>query len=320
MSSKRSRSLSVSSSGSPDDTSKRPKFSPSQNDEASVGTLTLDSPEAEDQVTALKSLAPSHHANARSGIQRSIAMVLKHDGFSSSTPEALEGFTGLVESYLESLINETKRFALSARRDRPIPADFEAVLRQFNLPTSSLKPHLKNPLPAHTIAPAYQSAYVEDEEAYTTLPLLGPELSGKADKDAKKYIPPSFPDFPSRHTYKFTPQEDTNTRDSKKIREEAARTSQHGEDALRRLVRASKMRKQKEAKSLVERDNQGKERFRLWESTMRRFMGTDQRGENTDQVEIADHSMIVNGDAAFSRNEVSRPSKRSAPLSSSTGN
>jgi hypothetical protein len=64
----------------------------------------------------------------------------------------------------------------------------------------------------------------------------------------------------------------------------------------------------------VERDTHGKERFRLWESTMKRFMTTDGRGENTDEMEIADHSMIVNGEALFSRKEVPRVGKRSAAL------
>ncbi|KAG6001140.1 hypothetical protein E4U21_004674 [Claviceps maximensis] len=312
------RSLSVSSIESPADMIKRPKPD-SPGKEAAFGKLPkVDSSEVEDEVVAVQLMVPSRHANARVGIQRSIAMVLKHDGFVSSTPEAMESFTSLVETYLDSLIEETKRFALASRRDHPIPLDFEAVLRQFNLPTSSLKPHLKNPLPTDALAPSYQYVHEADEEAYAILPLLGPELSSQEDKDAKKYIPSSFPDFPSRHTYKFTPQEETDTRDSKKIREEAARTAQHGEDALRRLVRASKMRQQKEAKSLVERDSHGKERFRLWEATMKRFMGADHRGENTEQVEIADHSMIVNGDAAFARKEVSRHGKRSSPLTSST--
>lgn len=52
----------------------------------------------DDESMATKSLAPSHHANARAGIQRSIAMVLKHDGFASASPEAMESFTGLVET------------------------------------------------------------------------------------------------------------------------------------------------------------------------------------------------------------------------------
>ena len=162
--------------------------------------------------------------------------------------------------------------------------------------------------------PAYTEAITLDGDAFTTLPILGPELSGQPDKDNKPYIPKNFPDFPSKHTYKFTEQEDVNIRDSKRIREQAARTAQQGEDALRRLVRASKMRKQKEVKSLVEKDGHGKERFRLWELTMKRFMGMDGGGEHSDQVEIADHSMIVNGDAVFSRKEVSRLGKRAAPL------
>lgn len=218
------------------------------------------------------------------------------------------------------MIQEVKRFSLAARREHPIPTDFELMMGYHNLTTSSLRPHLRNPLPRYRLAPTFHAIRAADDDALATLPLLGEELSGQADKDSKPYIPSSFPDFPSRHTYRFTPQEDTGARDSKKIREEAARTAEQGEDALRRLVRASKMRKQKEVKSLVERDIQGKERFRLWEATMKRFMGADAalRGEASaaDQHEIADHSMIVNGDTFFARKEVARMSKRAPGLSS----
>jgi len=265
------------------------------------------------------STTPTVHSQARLGIQRSIAMVLKHIGFDSSAPEALESFTQIVETYLASMIRETKSLALSSRRERPIPVDLELMLRRHNVRVSSLKPHLKHPLPKRNLAPTYTEAITLDDDAFTTLPILGPELSGKPDKDAKPYIPTSFPTFPSKHTYKFTEREDVNIRDPKKIREQAARTAQQGEDALRRLVRASKMRKQKEVKSLVEKDSHGKERFRLWELTMKRFMGMEGSGEHPDQVEIADHSMIVNGDAVFSRKEVSRLGKRMAPLTNGNG-
>lgn len=215
---------------------------------------------------------------------------------------------------MESIIEETKRLAVASRREQPNPADFEHMLRRYSLPISSLKPHLKNPTSADPIPIFVRTTETGDVSDFKPLPLLGAELSGQADKDAKSYIPASFPDFPSRHTYKFTPQDDSRTRDSQKIREEAALNAQQGEDALRRLVRASKMRKQKEAKTLVERDNQGKERFRLWESTMKRFMGGKTQNNTTGQVEIADHSMIVNGDAAFSRKDVSRVGQRTATL------
>ncbi len=212
------------------------------------------------------------------------------------------------------MVGEIKWFAAASRRDHPIPMDFERMLRRHNISAASLKPHLRHPLQNHVHQPPYSETITADGEPFTTLPILGSELSGQPDKDMKLYIPHSFPSFPSKHTYKFTAQEDVNLRDSKKIREQAARTAQQGEDALRRLVRASKMRKQKEVKSLVEKDGHGKERFRLWELTMKRFMAIDGGSEHPGQVEIADHSMIVNGDASFSRKENTRLGKRVSPL------
>lgn len=191
-----------------------------------------------------------------------------------------------------------------------MPVDYEKMLRRNNIAVSSLKPHIRHPIPKHRTAPGYDNELITLDDEIITLPLLGPELSGQPDKDRLHHIPKSFPDFPSMHTYKFTPQEDTSVRDSQKTREQAARTAQQGEDALRRLVRASKLRKQKEVKTLVEKDEQGKERFRLWELTMKRFMGLEGQKPSADQGEIADHSMIVNGDATFSRREVSKLGKR----------
>ncbi|EHK40526.1 uncharacterized protein TrAtP1_003836 [Trichoderma atroviride] len=267
----------------------------------------------EESFSAVPSLSPTLHHIARRGIQRSIAMVLAHDGFQSASPEALESFTGAVETYLSSIIEEVKRFAISSRREAPIPSDFELMLRHHNLTISSLKPHIKGRLSNQDVTNRSENLITIDD-TFNSLPLLGEELSGQPDKESKAFIPASFPGFPSTHTYRFTPQEDRRTRDSKQIREDAAKSAQLGEDALRRLVRASKMRKQKEVKSLVERDSQGKERFRLWESTMKRFMGGDRFREHADKVEIADHSMLVNADAKFSRREVSRLGKKSNAL------
>lgn len=215
---------------------------------------------------------------------------------------------------MNHLIGETKWLSIAARREHPIPVDYEKMLRRNNISTSSLKPHIRHPIQKHKTIPEYGEDLITLDDELVTLPLLGPELSGQPDKDRLKHIPKTFPDFPSKHTYKFTEQEDESIRDSQKTREQAARTAQQGEDALRRLVRASKLRKQKEVKTLVEKDEQGKERFRLWELTMKRFMGLDSQGQNVDgeQGEVADHSMIVNSDAAFNRREVSKLGKRAA--------
>jgi transcription initiation factor TFIID subunit 8 len=267
---------------------------------------------------AVPTSAPTYHSLSRQGIQRSIAMVLKHDGFDSATPEAMESFTAMVETYLESIIDDTKSLAIASRRENPIPSDFEIMLKRYNLPISSLKPHIRHPIAKRDVIPEYVDVDISDQDAHTTLPLLGEELSGQPDKQAKSYIPPSFPDFPSKHTYKFTPQEDVTVRDPKKIREDAAMSAQQGEEALRRLVRASKVRKQKEAKTQVETDNHGKERFRLWEMMMKRLMNKDGRTEHAEDDDIAEHSMIVNGDALFSRREVSRLGKRSSAITTTT--
>lgn len=203
-----------------------------------------------------------------------------------------------------------------------MPVDYEKMLRRNNIAVSSLNPHIRHPIPKHRTKPKYSEDIITLDDELVTLPLLGPELSGQPDKNRLQHIPKTFPDFPSMHTYKFTPQEDENIRDSQKTREQAARTAQQGEDALRRLVRASKIRKQKEVKTLVEKDEQGKERFRLWEMTMKRFMGLEGQGQKgeADQGEVADHSMIVNSDAAFSRRELSKLGKRAAAVSSGGSN
>lgn len=212
------------------------------------------------------------------------------------------------------MIDETKWLAASARRECPAPVDFGKMLKRHNVPVSSLKPHLNPPIPKEKAVPVYAESITLDEGDFTTLPILSIELSGQPDKDTMPHIPKAFPDFPSRHTYNFTPQEDVIIRDPKKTREQAAKTAQEGEEALRGLVRASKMRKQKEVKALVERDPEGKERYRLWEATMKKFMGMAGRGEHSDQVEIADHSMLVNSDATFGRKEVSRLGKRTGTM------
>lgn len=219
---------------------------------------------------------------------------------------------------LGSMVRDIKDLANTSRREYAIPSDFETVLRRFNLPISSLVPHLSDPRtkPSTRI---YKEELGESEAILAhfkgvPLPFLGKELSGRVDKTTKHYIPPSFPDFPSQHTYKFTSEDDGRVRNTQKIREDAAENAQQGEEALRRLVRASKMRKQKEVKLLAEGDDQGRERFRLWQAAMKGAISdrVDQHG-NRDS-EISDHSMIVNGDSIFARKDTSRHTDRPNPI------
>jgi hypothetical protein len=86
-----------------DTDSKRPKFASRQGQDSGEQQAGTTHARTEEDVfpdlvdEAVPSLTPTVHHFARSGIQRSIALVLAHDGFQSATPEALESFTGLVE-------------------------------------------------------------------------------------------------------------------------------------------------------------------------------------------------------------------------------
>lgn len=247
------------------------------------------------------------------------------------------------------MIEDTKLLAHTARRAQPSPADFDLSLARFNLCTSALKPHLRNPVAKSKLRPTYFNPLAEYPGAAPELPLIGDELSGRMEKESRAYIPKGFPDFPSIHTYRATPIDvdsvtvrgtglryDDGTPvkmggrldhlavegprgDPKRVREAAAREAKQAEEALRGLVRASKINALKEVRATAVRNPQSKERYDLWEAAMRELM--DESGKSkpramadagTARLEIADHSMIVNAERAFYRREISRGGKRSA--------
>jgi transcription initiation factor TFIID subunit 8 len=248
-------------------------------------------------------------------------------------------------------------FAESARRREPIPTDYELMLKRFNLTTGALEPHRKPPIPRSKRIPQWKSLDIDPSHEDLTMPILGDELNGATDKTARSFIPSSFPSFPSIHTYKYTPetvesvtvsedwgaynpdsatqtvtasQSQTQTQatrplapdeiprgDPKKIREAAAKEAKYGEEALRRLMRASKIAKQKEVWSTAQQETARKERYDLWEAAMRELIEDDQKAKGNTlapaavhgamgRFEIADHSMIVNSDGRYARKEMQR--------------
>jgi hypothetical protein len=238
--------------------------------------------------------------------------------------------------------------------------DFEAGLKRFNLTTTSLKPHKKPPIPKSRRLPSWEPLPTTDP-IERDLPVLGSELDGEPDKAMKQYIPGSFPSFPSIHTYKYTPEsvdavtvsEDwgsfnpeapsqtldgsqTQTQpqrplapdeiphgDPKKMREAAAKEAKAGEGALRRLMRASKIAKQKEVWSSAQRQPARRDRYNLWEAAMRELIEDDTKSKGKEVIpagmhgdkgrfEIADHSMIVNTEKRYYRQDVPRSGARKA--------
>lgn len=263
-------------------------------------------------------------------------------------------------------MEDIKTFANASRRSHPIPTDFELTLKRFNLTPEALRPHIRPPVPKRKRLPTWEPLQIE-QHTDVSLPVLGQELSGKAEKEAKRHIPQAFPSFPSIHTYKVTPlvreysppkddwgqfnpdipsqsiasqsrsQVGSQTQiqasqrpltpdeiprgDPKKIREAAAKEAKLGEEALRRLLRASKIAKQKEVWSTAQKEPPRRLRYELWESSMRDLIEEEARtqGKALDfaaahgaagRFEIADHSTIVNAEAAFHRKEVQRTGTR----------
>ncbi|ORY56318.1 uncharacterized protein BCR38DRAFT_355897 [Pseudomassariella vexata] len=255
---------------------------------------------------------PQADDGMRQGLRRGIALALQHVGFDSATEESLESFTATVETYLATFIEHTKVIAEASRREYPTPADFETVLRRHNIPISFLKPHLKNPVAREKLEPDYYDPIPIPENAdyfrAETIDFLGEELDGNDDRKDKPWIPKTMPAFPSKHTYKSTMVE-APSQDTQKKRAEASADARKGEKALRRIDRAAKISRHKEAKEISKRNPLSKERYTYWEDMMKVYSPRDASSSDITQ-EIADHSVIVDYTLPFARKELPRVSTR----------
>jgi transcription initiation factor TFIID subunit 8 len=197
---------------------------------------------------------------------------------------------------------------LNSRRSQPIPLDFEYALHKFNLPLSSLKPHLKPPIPASKTQLQLEALPAELEDARKqrdkiVAKLLGDELDGEAERRAQPYIPKKFIPFPSQHTYKWTPPDVPVQMDRRKIREEAAKVSRSAEEALRRFVKVAKSGKEKDLKNAASKDPKTRETHELWEKVMgdlADLQPNSSHGRNDDE----DQSIVVNSESKYFRKGV----------------
>ncbi|KAI1372600.1 hypothetical protein F4677DRAFT_249025 [Hypoxylon crocopeplum] len=254
----------------------------------------------------------------REGLKRSIAVALKYVGFDSARKDAMESFTEVVDTYTTQFIDQLRRVANAARRNNPVPEDFELILRRHDITIDSLKPHLKLPIPKEELTPSFYDPIIEDiSYLQKPRPYLGEELSGKREKEARPWIPKDFPPFPGPHTYKFTPMEqakDTNTEQA-----QAETDVRKGEQALRRINRAARISQQKELKTIADREQHSKQRHQAWEGIMTELIPPSGSSSGASSVtlngpstapEIADNSTIVNFGAKYGRKGVPKNSRR----------
>lgn len=126
---------------------------------------------------------------------------------------------------------------LSCRRTQAIPQDFLQALHTHQLSLRSLLPHLDPPVnPSRTQIPLQTEAAPENDELH--LRFLGPLLNADPNEKLRAYVPKHFPELPSKHTYKATPEYAEHEQDPRKVREKATEEGRLGEEALRRLVGA----------------------------------------------------------------------------------
>ncbi|KAF2713041.1 hypothetical protein K504DRAFT_461623 [Pleomassaria siparia CBS 279.74] len=204
-------------------------------------------------------------------LRRAIAVQCKSIGFDSARPEVLEMFRGMVDSYMRNFLSQVKKSMSSARRTETVPTDWIYALTSSGITGSSqLEHHLDSgEIPPSLLQPNFAPPEPAEPPPADLEGLLGPGLSGKADKESKKYIPAHFPPFPSKHTWKATPVFTERENDPRKIREKATEEGILAEQSLRKLMAEQKkglqnmkVGKRKRSKKMIQSD-------RLWEEAMK---------------------------------------------------
>lgn len=138
---------------------------------------------------------------------------------------------------MHHLFGDVTRSMLSCNRTRPIADDFLQSLHSHQLLLTSLIPHLNPPVPPEKSQVALP---VDDapQVVHSWQPSLDLFQDGSSSERIRPYIPNHFPEFPSKHTYKATPELPSAKADPRKVRELATEEARLGEAALRKLVGA----------------------------------------------------------------------------------
>jgi transcription initiation factor TFIID subunit 8 len=139
---------------------------------------------------------------------------------------------------MSNFLTQVRKSMVSGRRTETIPHDWIYALAANGLVGSSmLEPHLDTgEIPPSLLQPSFAPPEPAEPPPPNLDALLGPELSGKAEKESRAYIPKHFPPFPSQHTYKSTPVYAKRENDPRRIREKAAEEGIGAEKSLRKLM------------------------------------------------------------------------------------
>ncbi|OJD34131.1 bromodomain associated protein [Diplodia corticola] len=259
--------------------------------------------------------APQDEAFFQAQILRACSISLTAVGFESAKPTALEAFRGQVDEYVRVSMEH-------ARRTTATPSDFARALAHTGYTASDLEPQLALPLPAAIALPPVPDAPPAEEPPPRLEAVLGAELSGAADKNARAYIPTHLPAFPSKHTWQATPVYSSRETDPRKIRERATQEGILAEQALRKLMAAnrtgSSRRRGKDTGVAGDKRRSPPASKQMWEDAMREIiredemkrgdvimggMDDEQSGDKTNDF-VVDTGLLVNYDKKYWRKGV----------------
>ena len=190
---------------------------------------------------------------------------------------------------------EVRQSMISCRRTQTLPLDYLKALRSHQLYLRSLLPHLDPPVSPSDSQIGYTSESIIADE-FTSVPSLGPLPNGIPDRTTVPYIPRHFPSFPSKHTYKATPEFTSREADPKRIREHATEEGRLGEEALRRLVSAGAGMRESTTKaaSLAVSGRLRRRREAVWKETLEAVV-TGSNSEQGKQVITHPANMEIDG-------------------------
>ncbi|KAF2742758.1 hypothetical protein M011DRAFT_471942 [Sporormia fimetaria CBS 119925] len=202
---------------------------------------------------------------------RAIAVECRAAGFESARPEALERFRAMVDSYMRKFTAHIRTSMTSARRTSTVPHDWIHALKKMGIPGSSaLELHLDTGnVPPPLLQPTFEPPEPPPAPPPDVEGWLGPDLSGRLDKETRKYIPTHMPPFPPKHAWKATPVYTQRESDPRKIREKATEEGIRAEQSLRKLMAAQKAGLQKNKARKQPKSKRMKRSDELWEEAMK---------------------------------------------------
>ena len=185
---------------------------------------------------------------------------------------------------MTKFLTNVRKSMTSARRTETVAHDWIYALSNAGIKGSGvLEPHFDTgEIPSCILQPQFDPPAPPEPQPISTDALLGPELSGKTDKEARAYIPKHFPPFPSKNTYKATPVFTKRENDPRKIREMATEEGILAEQSLRKLMAAQKAGIQKQTAGKRKRSKRMKESDALWQDAMTDMLHEEKERELSD--------------------------------------